>query len=135
MPQEFDPQTGNIVTQEDARADPLPPLLHRSAIAVADGQVKPQPPSPLFAPNPGGRARCAVFVTSSGSPSACSLRPYLRSGGPAGQVGKLSLQSLNGPPDFDACFVVQVDGDDLYLAIESLAGGTAPTVSIFLSWR
>jgi hypothetical protein len=135
MPQEFDALTGNFITQEDPRADPLAAALHRSAIATADGTTKPAANDSKWAPNPGNRTRCRVFVESSGSPTGCTIRPYLRSGGSTGHAGTAALQSLAPTPNFDLCFDLVTDGDDVLCLVETLTGGTTPTVSIYLSWR
>ena len=135
MPQEFDTQTGNMITQDDVRADPLAVALHRAAIAAADGAGKPAPGSALWAVNPGNRTRCRVFVETTGSPTGCTIRPYLRSGGSSGRAGTAALQSLAGTPNFDLCFDLVTDGDDVLCYVETLAGGTSPTVSIYLGWR
>ena len=135
MPQEFDAQTGNIITQQEPRADPLAPAAHRAAVATADGTAKPAPAAGLWAQNPGNRSRCRVFVETTGQPASCTVRPYLRCGGATGHVGAAALQTLNGSPNYDLSFDVQCDGDDLLIYVEGLSGGTTPTVSVYLSWR
>ncbi|GEM_PF-2144262 len=135
MPQEIDSATGNFIVSQSGRADPTGVAAYRSGISTADGTTKPAAGSALFAQNPGYRQKCRVFVSSSGSPTSCTLRPYLRSGGTSGQVGTGAAQTLNGSPNFDAYFDVQTDGDDLAVLVETLSGGTSPTVSIALSWR
>lgn len=135
MPQETDAATGNFIIQEDARADPVAPVLHRSAIAAADGTAKPAAGSGLWASNPGNRTRCRMFVETTGSPTGLTVRPYLRSGGAGGRVGTAGLQTANGAPNYDLCFDVVTDGDDVLCSVETLSGGTSPTVSIYLSWR
>ncbi|HLZ69571.1 MAG TPA: hypothetical protein VKV26_06620 [Dehalococcoidia bacterium] len=135
MPQEIDGATGNLIVPQSARADPAGMLAYRGGISAADGTTKPAAGSALFAQNPGYRQKCRVFVTSTGSPTSCTLRPYVRSGGTSGQVGTGAAQTLAGAPNFDTYFDVQTDGDDLAVLVETLAGGTSPTVSIFLSWR
>jgi hypothetical protein len=135
MPQEFDGATGNAIVPHSLRADPAGIVAYRSGITAADGATKPAPGSALFATNPGYRQKCRVFVSSSGSPTSCTLRPYVRSGGTVGQVGSGATQTLAGSPNFDAFFDVQTDGDDLAVLVETLAGGTSPAISIFLSWR
>ncbi len=135
MPQEFDAVTGNFITQEDGRADPLPPVLHRGAVAAADGAAKPATNSAAWLVNPGNRVRARVYVSTTGSPTTATVRPYLRSGGAGGQAGTGPLQTVAGSPNYDACFDVQTDGDDLLCQIETLSGGTAPAVSISVSWR
>jgi len=132
MPQETDAITGNFVGDTAPRADPQPAVPYRTGIAVADGAAKPAPAGGLFLQNPGYRGKARVFVSSTGSPTTCTLRPYLLSGG---QTGALTAVSLNGAPNFDALFDVQADGDAIAILVESLAGGTSPAVSIYVSWR
>jgi hypothetical protein len=135
MPQELDATTGNIITQNEQRADPAVPLAYRTGITVADGAGRPAANSALFAVNPGFRAVCRVFVESSGSPTSCTVRPYLRSGGSGGHAGTGPVQTLAGAPNFDTAFDVLCAGDDLAVLVESLAGGSSPALSIYLSWR
>ena len=120
---------------EQTLSEPQAPLVHRSAVAVADGTSKPAATSALFLANPGGYMTARVFVSTTGSPTTCTLRPYLRCGGTVGQVNASALQTFNGSPNFDAGFDIAVDGDDLCIYVETLAGGVAPTVSIYVSWR
>ena len=135
MPQETDSSTGNLITQNEARADPLAPVAYRSGITSADGASKPAAGSALFAANPGYRSICRVFVETTGSPTACTLRPYLRSGGASGHVATGPLQTLNGSPNYDLAFDVVAGGDDLAVLVETLSGGTSPSVAIYLGWR
>lgn len=135
MPQETDAVTGNFILDEAARADPQAPVLHRSALSAADGTTRPSAGAGVWLPNPGYRAKARVFVTTTGSPTTCTLRPYLRSGGSGGQVGSAQLQTLNGSPNFDQSFDLIADGDDVAIFVETLSGGTSPTVTIWLSWR
>ena len=135
MPQEIDGATGNFIHPQSGRVDPAGIVAYRSGVTTADGATKPAPGSALFASNPGYRQKCRVFVSSSGSPTSCTLRPYLRSGGASGQVGTGTAQTLAGSPNFDAYFDVQTDGDDLAVLVETLSGGSSPAISIFLSWR
>lgn len=135
MPQEFDAGTGDVIVPQSPRADPAGIVAYRSGVTAADGTTKPAPGSVLFAGNPGYRQKCRVFVSSSGSPTSCTLRPYVRSGGSSGQVGTVAAQTLAGSPNFDAYFDVQTDGDDLAVLVETLSGGISPAISIFLSWR
>jgi hypothetical protein len=135
VPQETDTATGNFVLQESPREDPQAPLLHRNALSVADGTSKPSAGAGVWLPNPGFRKKARVFVTTTGSPTTCTLRPYLRSGGSGGQVGSAVLQTLNGSPNFDQSFDVIADGDDVAIFVETLSGGTSPTVTIWVSWR
>ncbi len=135
MPQETDAVTGQPLLDEAARTDPLAPAAYRAGVSAADGTAKPAPGSALFAANPGYRTTCRVFVETTGSPTTCTIRPYLRSGGAAGHVGAGQLQTLNGSPNFDLAFDLIASGDDVAVLVESLAGGTSPTVSIYLGWR
>ena len=135
MPQEMDTATGNFVTPQSPRADPAAVFAYRTGVSAADGATKPAPGSALFTVNPGFRQKCRVFVSTTGAPTGCTIRPYLRAGGASGQVGSAAVQTLNGTPNFDLSFDVVTDGDDLALLVETLSGGTTPTVSISLSWR
>lgn len=135
MPQETDGATGNFILDEAPRADPQALVLHRNAVAAADGTTKPAANAAVWLPNPGYRAKARVFVATTGSPTTCALRPYLRSGGSGGQVGSAALQTLNGSPNFDQSFDVIADGDDLAVYVETLAGGSSPTVTVYVGWR
>jgi len=135
MPQETDAATGNFILEETVRSDPLLPVLYRTGVTAADGTTKPAPGSGLFAANPGYRQTCRVFVSTSGSPTTCTIRPYVRSGGSAGQVGTAALQTLNAAPNFDLSFDIVAAGDDIALLVETLSGGASPAVTIYLSWR
>ncbi|MHB8575369.1 MAG: hypothetical protein ACYDCQ_08560 [Dehalococcoidia bacterium] len=135
MPQEYDAATGNAVLQEAPRSDPGAVVNYRSGVSAADGTAKPAPGSTLWIGNPGFRGRARVFVETTGSPAACTVRAYLRCGGVAGHSGTASVFAINGSPNYDLSFDVTVDGDDLAVLVETLSGGTSPTVSIFVSWR
>ncbi len=135
MPQETDSTTGNFVLSEATRADPQAPVLHRNAVAAADGTTKPAANNANWLQNPGYRGKARVFVSTTGSPTGCTIRPYLRSGGASGQVGTAAAQTLAGAPNFDLSFDIQTDGDDLLCFVETLSGGVSPTVSIWVSWR
>jgi hypothetical protein len=135
VPEEFDATTGNMLLQEAPRSDPGAIVNYRAGVASADGTTKPAANSTLWLANPGFRARARVFVETAGSPTACTVRPYLRCGGVSGHVATASVFTLNGAPNYDLCFDVTVDGDDLAVLVESLSGGSSPTVNMFVSWR
>src|SRR5438552_9668029 len=113
MAEEFDTATGNIVVQESPRSDPTAVIAYRSGVSTADGATKPAAGSALWLVNPGYRAKARVFVETTGSPSGCTVRPYLRCGGTSGAVGTGTAYTLAGAPNFDVSFDVQADGDDL----------------------
>src|SRR5690348_9650678 len=100
MPQETDTMTGSFILPQDARLDPQPIVLHRSAVAAADGAGKPASNDARWLANPGYRTKARVFVSSTGTPAACTIRPYLRSGGATGLVGANAAQSLAGTPNY-----------------------------------
>lgn len=114
---------------------PVAAALHRSAINTADGTTKPAANNAAWVANPSNYTKCRVFVSTTGSPTTCTLRAYVRNNGASGQVGSTPLQTLNGTPNFDQCFDVVVDGDDILVFIETLSGGAAPTVTVYVSWR
>jgi hypothetical protein len=121
---------------------PVPPQAHRTNVTAADGTAKPAINDARWLPNPGNRQQARVFVTTTGAPTTCTVRPYLRSGGPVvvgamtPQVGTSPIQTVAGVnPNGDFCFDIATNGDDLLCLVETLAGGTAPSVSIAVSWR
>lgn len=118
-------------------ADPLPLVTHRSNIAAADGATPPAANSGLWTANPGGcaTARVYAYVTFTGGTNPyVVLRPWLRSDGASGRVGKGQALTVTGTDQ--VAIDVDTSGDDLLVYVESLAGAPSSTdVDLYVSWR
>lgn len=117
--------------------DPLAPADHRLNVSAADGTTPPSASGGLWTANPGGYAKARVFsyiTFTGGTTPNCVLRPWLRSGGSSGKVGKGEAITATGSDQ--VALDVQADGDDLLVYVEQINGSpTATDVDIYISWR
>jgi len=124
--------------QMEDRIFPDAPVVHRNALTAVDSPTEPATlGSGLWAANPGGRINCRVFISTGGTakPTTYSTRPYLRSGGATGvMAGAAAVLTQGTDAAIDSYYDVAVRGDDIFVALEVLTGGTAPTVTVKLVW-
>jgi hypothetical protein len=117
--------------------DPVTVAAHRTDIAAAEGATPPAANNSAWAANPGGYAKARVFAYvdfTGGTNPYVVVRPWLRSGGTSGKVGKGEAVTITG--DDQVAIDVDVDGDDLLVYVESVSGSpTSFDVDLSVSWR